>query len=306
MHPLTRFLFALILSNVIAGVAFIPQIAIADQPLLVPMTAVFDEIAHAKTITICVFTLSPHGKMATMLEDAARRGARVSVTFDSKAFGDAETMNSQVETDFQNAGVRVHMSPSFLHLKAAVFDGERIYLSDKNFATRGNELVLADPYPEDRLLVERAMLGVPGSNEHLWLRKADALNAEASIVKYGDTHQVDIQTESFGDGQPVYDAMIDRARAGDRVRLLVYSAEYRKNTREQAVVASLLRIGVQVRVADTNEKLAVNGQRSFVGSANQTRGLPNQIDFGYYVGDPAATTQIEQHFQENWDAASPA
>jgi phosphatidylserine/phosphatidylglycerophosphate/cardiolipin synthase-like enzyme len=286
-------------------IAIASPVHAASGSLLVPMSTVFDEIAHSQTITLCAFTLSPHGKTARMLEDAARRGARVSVTLDSRAFGSAETMNQQTIADFQSAGIRVHESSGALHLKAGIFDGQRIYLTDKNFTSTGDaELVLADPYPADRLLVERAMLGVGGSNDHLWLRKADALAAEASLIN-SSPHggAIDVQTESFGPGTPVYNAMLARAQASDHVRLLVYRSELNNNDRERASLEELARAGVSVRVASTNEKIAIVGQRSFVGSSNATQGLPNQIDFGFYVGDPSATAQIQQHFNDNWDSA---
>jgi phosphatidylserine/phosphatidylglycerophosphate/cardiolipin synthase-like enzyme len=269
------------------------------------MSAVFDEIAHSQTITLCAFTLSPHGKTARMLEDAARRGARVSVTLDSKAFGSAESMNAQTITDFQAAGIRVHESSGALHLKAGIFDGQRIYLTDKNFTSSGaNELVLNDPYPGDRMLVERAILGVGGSNDHLWLRKADALAAEASLITSSPRGgAIDVQTESFGPGTPVYNALFASAQNDHRVRLLVYRSELRSNDREREALEALSRAGVSVRIASTNEKLAIVGQRSFVASSNATQGLPNQIDFGFYVGDPSATAQIQQHFNDNWDSA---
>jgi phosphatidylserine/phosphatidylglycerophosphate/cardiolipin synthase-like enzyme len=269
------------------------------------MSTIFDEVESSKTITMSAFTLSPHGKMARSLEAAALRGATVSVVLDGKAFGNAEIMNGQLKSDFAHADVHVHFSTGPLHLKAAVFDHERIYLSDRNFTSGGkNEVVLADPYVADRALVERAMLGVPGSNDHLWLRKADALAAETQLIVTAPGPNVDVQTESFSVGTGVYEAMIQKAHQGDRVRLLVYESQLRNNEAERRALKALAQQGVIVRVAETNEKLAIAGDRSFVASANLTRGLPDQIDFGFYIGDPVATRIIQSQFNDNWDNAS--
>ena len=152
----------------------------AGQPaILLEVRNVIAAVGEAQTVTLSAYTLSARGKMSGALLAAAARGARVSVALDGNAFGAAARSNAKTIAAFRSRGIRVHVTERPLHLKAAVVDGT-VFLSDRNWTDgRGREVVIRDPYSGDRLLVERAILGDAGNNDHLWLRKADALAAEA-------------------------------------------------------------------------------------------------------------------------------
>jgi hypothetical protein len=55
---------------------------------------------------------------------------------------------------------------------------------------------------------------------------------------------------------------------------------YYRSRREPAELADLAASGVMVRTSNADEKFAVDGDAVWIGSANATHGVPNQIDFG--------------------------
>jgi phosphatidylserine/phosphatidylglycerophosphate/cardiolipin synthase-like enzyme len=277
----------------------------AREAILLDVGDTLAAIAGAQTITLSAYTLSPGGKMSAALLAAAARGARVSVALDGSAFGAAARSNAKTVAEFESHGVRVHLTEQPLHLKAAVIDGA-VYLSDRNWSSgHGREVVIRDPYPGDRLLVERAIFGQGGSNDHLWLRKADALAAEARLVAQRASHDVFVESESFGSGTPLFDILLARAREHDSVHLIVAAFEYRRSAAEQRAIAELMREGVNVRVGTSGEKLALDGSNLWIGSANATRGLPNQIDFGFIFHDRDLAAQIRAQYEANWNGATP-
>ncbi len=279
--------------------------AAALPPILADVRDVIGAVGGANTVTLSAYTLSPRGKMSAALLAAAARGARVSVALDGSAFGAAAQSNARTIAEFGAHGIRVHLTERPLHLKAAVIDGT-VYLSDRNWTGgRGREVVIRDPYPTDRAMVERAILGEAGSNEHLWLRKADALAAEARLVSQRTAHDVFVESESFGTGTPLYDALAARARAHDSVHLIVASFEYRRSAAERQAIAELARNGVSVRLGTSGEKLAIDGSNAWIGSANATRGLPNQVDFGFIFHNREIAAQLRAQYDANWSRATP-
>jgi hypothetical protein len=277
----------------------------ARAGILAEVRDVIAAIGTARTVTLSAYTLSPRGKMSGALLAASARGARVSVALDGSAFGAAARSNSRTIAAFKARGIRVHLTERPLHLKAAVIDGA-VFLSDRNWTNgRGHEVVIRDPYAGDRILVERAILGDAGSNEHLWLRKADALAAEARLLSQRASHEVFVESESFGAGTPLYAALRARAGARDSVHLIVAAFEYRRSAAERRAVAELVRGGVNVRIGASGEKLALDGSNAWIGSANATHGLPNQVDFGFIFHNREIAAQLRAHYAGNWNAATP-
>jgi phosphatidylserine/phosphatidylglycerophosphate/cardiolipin synthase-like enzyme len=279
--------------------------AASQPPILADVRDVIIAVGRANAVTLSAYTLSPRGKMSAALLAAAARGAHVSVALDGGAFGAAARSNARTIAEFGKRGIRVHLTERPLHLKAAVVDGT-VFLSDRNWTSgRGHEVVIRDPYPGDRPIVERAILGETGSNGHLWLRKAGALAAEARLVTQRASHEVFVESESFGAGTPLYDALVARARARDAVHLIVASFEYRRSTAEQRAIAELARDGVSVRIGTSGEKLAIDGSNAWIGSANATRGLPNQVDFGFIFHNREIAAQLRAQYDANWNQATP-
>jgi PLD-like domain len=229
----------------------------------------------------------------------------VRVVLDGHAFGAAQRANLATGLELRAAGVQVEYTQEPLHMKAAIVDNA-MYLSDRNWTTRArSEIVVADAIPADRPVVSQAIFGKAGANGHLWTRKADALAAEARLLTKNASHDVAVETESFGSGTSVYDALLTRRKRGDRVRLIVAKLEMRQknSSPEHAAITRLTAAGVEVRVGNSGEKIALDGENGWLGSANATRGLPNQIDWGMTT-TATDTETLRRQFEENWNAAS--
>ena len=101
------------------------------------------------------------------------------------------------------------------------------------------------------------------------------------------------------------DALTARRARGDRVRLIVAALEERSkgSNAERAALARLAQAGVEVRVGTSGEKIALDGENGWLGSANATRGLADQIDWGI-ITQGAMTAALREKFEQNWSAAS--
>lgn len=283
-----------------------PAAARAQEPIrFLTVRDVTARIAVAHDVTLSAYTLSPRGIMARALLEAAKHGGHVHVVLDGHAFGAAQHANLATGLELRQAGVRVEYTQEPLHMKAALVNGT-LYLSDRNWTSKAHaEVVLEDNVPADRPIVLRAVAGTAGYNEHLWTRKGDALAAEARVLNGNAAHDVCMETESFGAGTPVYDALLARRKRGDRVRLLVASLELRskKSSPEQTALDRLTAAGVEVRVGSSGEKIALDGNNGWLGSANATHGLADQIDWGMTT-NAEMTTTLRQRFETNWNARS--
>jgi phosphatidylserine/phosphatidylglycerophosphate/cardiolipin synthase-like enzyme len=291
------------LSSLLAAALLLATTAATPGPGaigLVPAGTVFARLRSVRTATVAVYALGPTSNMTSAIVAAADRGAQISVALGRGAFGGAEADNAATAALLAQHRVRVHLSPTTSHIKAAILDGA-VYLSDRNFASSSSEtIVVLDTVPGDRELVERAILGQTGGNDHLWTRKADALEAEARVLRARASRSVVVSTESFGAGTSVFAALLERRRAGDRVRLLVGQQEYRDQPTTRHAVAALLAAGVEVRTSAANEKYLVDGNDVWFGSANATRGRPDQVDFGIATQDRNLAIALSSQFDGEW------
>jgi phosphatidylserine/phosphatidylglycerophosphate/cardiolipin synthase-like enzyme len=272
---------------------------------LVSIADVFLEIEGAHSIKVTAYAMSPRSDMARRLIDAADHGARISVGLDADAFGNAAVDNDALASELALHNIEVHRMPT-THAKIVELDGV-VYLSDRNWpADADQQLVVRDRNKTDFGVIDRAISGGRlGASDHLWTKKSDALTAEAGVISARSSGEIDVETESFGAGTPVYDAIVQRARGGDTVRLLIASREYSSSLIEHQAVADLLREHVEVRLTRANEKMAIEGYNVFVGSVNATRSLSNQLEFGISLRDPAMATMMHSQFAREWATAIP-
>lgn len=271
---------------------------------LVTVSDVFAGLKTAQTVTIAAYSLAPNARITRAIIAAADRGARVTVALSSSAFGANAQQNEETTALLTEHHVSVHGSPTRSHIKIASLDGH-LYLSDRNFASSTSQaIVVSDTVPGDRMLIEKSILGQPGSNAHLWTRKGDALSAEAGLIRVRSSRSLIVSTESFNANTAVFTAMLARRQMNDSVRLLVAANEYRTSRTDQEAVSRLRAAGAEVRISRADEKFAVDGDNVFFGSANQTGGYPDQIDFGIAVTDRSLATRLRAQFETEWAEAS--
>ncbi|GAC1561883.1 MAG: hypothetical protein NVS3B17_14850 [Vulcanimicrobiaceae bacterium] len=282
------------------------------MPLTLASRAIFDAaLRTGRDIALCAYTLSASGPVARALEAAADRGARVTVRLDGHpAFGHARPgLGPAATIDALTAhGVRVDITrpgdpPA--HLKAAVVDGVA-YLDDRNWAARGDETIVRDASVADVAAIGRAIAGLPAAADGVALEKSDALAREVAMIAAAPGDRIDVATESFG-GSVVSAALAARARAGTHVRLAVDArALVADGTgRERTLLAHLAAAGVAVRAVASDSKVAICGDRAWIGSANATYALGPMSDWGGTTFDRDDVRRLEETFERAWQGGTP-
>jgi phosphatidylserine/phosphatidylglycerophosphate/cardiolipin synthase-like enzyme len=269
-----------------------------------------DALGRARSVELTSSFL-PQGKAGVMaaLERAAERGADVRVhlepePYDSGGAGRAaanEAMVAELRAHGVDAGLAVEMPNAPLHLKAAVVDG-RAFLDDRNWLADGRDTIVFVRGAHETAAVCAAMCGGYIADDHVAVRKREALALEADMIDRA-THGVVVESESFGSGV-IARALLACARAGESVRLLVSVRDVR-SAREVAVLSRLEAEGVRVRVegAGDNEKFCISGDRVWVGSANATGGFPDTVDWGVRTRARGLVHALRVVFERNWSHA---
>ena len=230
------------------------------------------EVAGARDVAFGAYVLRPDGPAQKALLAAARRGAHVTVTLQRDPYNirDGVAHNAASANALRRAGAHVQMldlGDKAFHLKAAVCDGIA-YLDDRNWTTQ-RQIVVKDDAPRDVALVRAALTGGDASsNRAVALSKDTALARETSLVRHAGNAPVVVESE-YVSASPLAEALREHAARGARTVLILGS--WRNHARsERAAIAALRRAGVEVLETGTNEKLALAGNRAWIGSANAT------------------------------------
>ncbi|MBV8067332.1 MAG: hypothetical protein JO113_05105, partial [Candidatus Eremiobacteraeota bacterium] len=211
-------------------------------------------IGRATQITAEAYTL--HGPVLKALEKAARGGAHVVVTLERSPYRAKHGLareNARLVAELHAAGAEARLADP-IHAKTISIDGV-LYLDEKNW--HHDDIVLRENDRDAAALIP--------------MTKRDALSEEARLL--ADAKKSDgpiVESESFGAGNVTYDALRELGLAGASPRLLVSEDDLRGNARERSLLQRLMGDGVRVRVCTDSAKLAVTGERAWLGSANAT------------------------------------
>ena len=260
--------------------------------------------------------LLPPGRMLEALEDAARRGAHVTVRIEGRPQHDPrgalKAINEAAVRRLRRFGADAQLVDATdaggpaLHMKAVVCDGIA-YLDDRNFTATGQDAVLRIDSPQNVAAVSEAVRGLPHrACRSFWTSKGSALRAEARMLQAARASQaVEVESESFGTSSGVYGALKNLAQHGSQCRLIVARREL--TARASNAIARLERAGVQVRASAFNEKFALAGAQAWVGSANATTPFydGDQIDWGLRTRSRAVTAMLHSRFETQWAHARP-
>ena len=271
-------------------------------------------IHGARRVLLTAYVLRP-GRVLDSLEDAARRGGRVTVRLEGRPYGDADGAliadNRRAVKALRHLGADAKLVDTnarngpALHMKAAVCDGIA-YLDDRNWPDDGDTIV-RDDFRDDAAAIEAAALKRPAvRSSEFWTNKVQALAAERRLLASA-THakHVDVESESFGTGGGAYGELKRLAESGASCRLIV--AQRDLNAKSERALQSLAQSGVAVRVSGADEKMAiVDGTRAWIGSANSTSSYVNgdQIDWGLRTDAPDVLKHLRRRFQTTWTAAA--
>jgi len=250
----------------------------------------------ARTAFLTAYALR-HGEVFDALEAAARTGAHVSVRLAGAPYDDAggsfARANAAIVSELRGAGVDAGLTAredAPVHAKVLEVDGA-LYLDDRNWGA--GDLVLRDDDPGD-----------PGLASH----KREALAGEAALLRTarpGD--DAIVESESFGCCNAVYSAVNRLANAGVALRVLVCARELSGNEREREILTRLARDGARIRVTCESDKLAITGQRAWIGSANATAAiaLPDTVDWGCCSDDATVVAAVRARVASTWERARP-
>lgn len=265
---------------------------------------------HARAVTLTAYVLRP-GRVLRALQDAAYRGARVTVRLEARPYGDTSgellRENSTAIGALRAAGADAATVDGDgahpLHLKAALID-RALYLDDRNWPDDGADTIIRDCDPRDLHSVDEALGGNPRNDAPLATQKDAALRREANVIyRAADAGEpVDVQSESFGYGR-VCGALRSAAQAHVPIRLLVAKRDVNAHT--ESALKRLIALGVSVRVSKSDEKMALAGDRGWLGSANATMGIENQLDWGLDIFDTSIISSLRERFNATWDQSVP-
>lgn len=271
-------------------------------------------LAHGKAIALSAYVLAAESAVVDALTLAADRGARVTVALDGAPYFGARApgaANPNLETArrLRAHGASVHVSDPTteppMHLKAAVVDG-RAFLDDRNWASGGPSTIVATSDPDAVVAISNAIGGHGAYGPDFALQKSAALALEADVIARASGDRIDVATESFG-SCVVAAALVERARAGTRVRLEVSARVLAGDARghERAAIARLEAAGVSVRSSDRAEKFAVAGDAVWLGSANATASDGAMLDWGVRRKDRALACDLADRFEAAWRRGTP-
>ncbi len=273
-------------------------------------------ISNARDVDVLAYTLA-RGPVLEALEAAASRGAHVEVRLEGTPYGDSDGAlarhNRQIVEELARFGIDARLghvhpggdSEAPVHAKALVAD-DRVFLDDRNWC--GDDFVVAD---RDADVVRAIVDSVEGKTPHaapnaaFALEKRGALAREAELLRASRTgDDVVVESESFGNGNPVYAVLDDLGKRGLAPRLLV-SAREATNEREAKALARLASDGVIVRVTRGTEKFALVDDRAWIGSANASAdfGHPDMIDWGLCTDDRDVVSAARERVEARWAAA---
>jgi len=273
--------------------------------------------ANARSVSLSAYHLPPDGPVRSALLYAAEHGADVRVRLEAAPYGGAGPAqaadNAATVAALRAAGARADLvggpGETPWHLKAAVVDGSA-YLDDRNWAADGKETILRDDEADDVAVVAQTLAGTPSRDGHLRTTKHDAVELESDVIRgaTATSAPVAVETESFGLGT-IYADLLHRAQRHQPTRLLVSSLELAEpaSVRERRELSRLAAAGVEVRVVDNDEKIALAGARAWIGSANATYAggaAGEQIDWGLATRVPALVDGLRAAFERNWSQGS--
>jgi hypothetical protein len=248
-------------------------------------------VRGARAVDFEAYVLRP-GELLDALEAAARGGARVRVRLEGAPCGNAARANRFAVAELRRSGAdaRLSLPPQApLHAKALVADGA-LYLDDRNWGN--GDLVLRDDDPHDPCVARH---------------KRSALESEAELLRTASGGGTIVESESFGCGNPVYAAVDDAAELGLEPRVLVCARELRGNRRESAMLERLVRDGARVRVTQQTDKIALAGERAWIGSANATAAFapPDALEWSVCSGNAAIVAAARARVEDTWSRARP-
>jgi hypothetical protein len=265
-------------------------------------------LQSAREVTFSSYFLKPGPVVDALLKAAGRPHSAVHVRLEAALYGGSKHMDPENRAAFESlkgAGIDVQLvEKPDLHMKAAVCDGVA-FLDDRNWNTRGDTIVRDDTRSHVKAIRDAILQRESAGPRDLRLTKTGALYAEAHMLRAKHVSGVDVETEFLG-GSPVSKALRELRAKNMRCRVLISAQAYDHGGPTSDAAHSLAKIGVDVRIAKANDKLAVAGTHAWIGSANasSTRPNPDAVEWSLTTANPRVAREIRSRFNQNWRASS--
>jgi hypothetical protein len=239
-------------------------------------------------VDLAAYTLVPQSDIVRALAAKARSHHPVQVLLTGQGFDYAIEQNQQVATILRAAGAKVLLSDYPLHMKLLVTPAVAM-VSDTNFTRRGLYLILP---AYARATAIAALSGQTGYAGSFTTSKGLSLRVEAALLS--STHgSISLQSESFGDGNPVYDALVNALARHRSVVVTVNKRDLSESPTEYAALDVLRAKGARVLTSDRDDKFATVDGSCWWGSSNSSPGLQEQVDWGIRFDDSTLCRAIQ-------------
>jgi hypothetical protein len=246
-------------------------------------------IEGGAAIFVRAYTL--HGLVLAKVEEAARRGADVTVELErhpiSNDRGHLAKENKKLVREMDAAGVHASLV-RWTHAKVIEVDNSAFF-DEKNW--HDDDIVLSEDDPVEARSIP--------------MMKDKALALEAGLLTQARARDdAVIESETFGAGNPTYNALKELGEAHASPRLLVSEADLRSTRNERAVLRDLVAHGVRVRTCRDSAKLAAAGNSAWLGSANATYagGGFDMSDWGVTTKDATIVKTVRDRLEAVWAA----
>jgi phosphatidylserine/phosphatidylglycerophosphate/cardiolipin synthase-like enzyme len=272
-----------------------------------------DAIGQATNNIKLVMYLFTDQPLIDALAAAAGRGVNVRLLYDNSS--QTSSSNSSTISYLRSRGVAVQTGSSaftYTHEKAMIVDDTTLYVMTLNFTesafTSNREFAVRDDEPAD-------VMAASGAFEADWARMPSGLSAAEPVISPdnsrdrmqrllgGARQTLDLEIEELGDNT-LLQVLLDRQRAGVRIRLLLDSQSATDGARLSAV-------GVDVRTLaslSVHAKMVIaDGATLYLGSENLTsNSLDHNREFGVFTDTTQVITRFQATFESDWAQGQPA
>jgi len=296
----------------------VPETFVGPMGLETRLGTLIDSAQHTLDVQMYLFTVH---SLSDKIIAAKTRGVTVRVILDPDEAG-----NQQVTPSFTSAGINWKNASavySFSHAKYLIIDGQTAVIMSMNFnldaMQNERNYGMVDKDPEDVADVQRifdqdwglANGQMPPAADLACTRLiVSPANAEQRLYEhiYGAQTTLDIEALYVTDSG-LRTAITNAKSHGANVRIILEDPS--DQPQNQSAADYFKGLGIPVKFASTqfylHAKLIISDGVAFVGSQNlSATALSMNREVGALVFEPTAEAVIEQQFEADWTATTPA
>lgn len=292
-----------------------------------PERGLIEAVQQAQTsVDMAIYNISLD-ELADALIDAHRRGVTVRMVMESEA------MDRRVPQNLLRAGIPItgDQQEGLMHNKFTIVDGQEVWLGSMNYTAasayddannlvriRDREMALNYAVNFEEMFAQRRFgrqkqpntpypqVDVGGAPVEVYFSPDDGVAEHVTAALYEAADSVDVLAYSFT-RDDFAEAMIDRARAGARVRVIFDAEQYAQNTGTE--YDNLRGAGIDARldglpgllhdkVIIIDRQVVITGSYNFSGNAERANDENLVI-----IHSPEIAAQYLEHFEQIYGAS---